>query len=374
MEFGLSQDQRLMQESLRSALTRACTMQQVRDAAQHGTAFDADVWAAVRELGLPALLVPEAHGGLELSLLVAALAAQELGRVAAPSPFLGSCVLAPLALRHAGTNEQQARWLPAIARGELVVGVAVAEALGSVRDGAGVQVSAEGRMHGSALFVIDGAQAGAYVVADRAGGLHWVDAQAIGVECQPLPGTDATRPLVELRFEGARSERLAGGGGAALERLRDAASVLLAADALGAGWTMLERAVAYAHERRQFGRQIASFQAVKHLCAEMAAELEITQALVWYAAYAIDHLPEEAALAAAHAKALLADVGRFVARTATEVHGGMGITDELGLHFWFKRIDLDRQLYGGPEKARRHAAVLQGLIPPQRGRDVAALA
>jgi alkylation response protein AidB-like acyl-CoA dehydrogenase len=224
-----------------------------------------------------------------------------------------------------------------------------------------VQVSADGRMHGSALFVIDGAQADAYVVADRAGGLHWVSAGTPGVECVALPSADATRPLVELRFDGAVAQRLPVGGAPAIERLRDAAFVLLAADTLGAAWTMIDRAVAYAHERRQFGRQIGSFQAVKHMCAEMAAELEITRSLIWYAAYAIDHLPEEAPLAAAHAKALLADVGRFVARTATEVHGGMGITDELGLHFWFKRIDLNRQLYGGPEKVRRHAANLQGL-------------
>jgi alkylation response protein AidB-like acyl-CoA dehydrogenase len=101
---------------------------------------------------------------------------------------------------------------------------------------------------------------------------------------------------------------------------------------------MLDKAVAYAKERRQFDRVIGSFQAVKHMCAEMAAELEPCRSLVWYAAYAFDAAQADASLMAAHAKALTSEVGRFVARTSTEVHGGMGITDLLGLHFWFKRL------------------------------------
>jgi alkylation response protein AidB-like acyl-CoA dehydrogenase len=125
---------------------------------------------------------------------------------------------------------------------------------------------------------------------------------------------------------------------------------------------MLDKAVAYAKERQQFGRVIGSFQAVKHLCAEMTAELEPARALVWYAAYAFDHEPQNASLAAAHAKAHLSEIGRFVARTATEVHGGIGITDLLGLHYWFKRIGLNRQLYGGPERVREAAARMQGLV------------
>ncbi len=137
---------------------------------------------------------------------------------------------------------------------------------------------------------------------------------------------------------------------------------MLAADTLGAGQTMLDKAVAYAKERKQFGRVIGSFQAVKHLCAEMAAELEPARALVWYAAYAFDDAPDEAPLMAAHAKAHLSEIGRFVARTATEVHGGIGITDLLGLHYWFKRIGLNRQLLGGPERVREQAAQIHRFV------------
>jgi alkylation response protein AidB-like acyl-CoA dehydrogenase len=357
MEFALSEDQRQMQNSLCSALARACPLTRVRDAADRGLARDEALWAVVCELGLPALLVPEAHGGLGLSLLDAAIAAEELGRRAAPVPFLGSAVLAAIALREVGSTEQQAQWLPRIATGEAVIGVALCEALGGA--GAGVQ-RRDGRLQGSSRFVIDAVQADAYLLAEADGTMHLVGADAPGLQRVPLLAIDATRPLVELRLDGVLAQHLPGSGADILRRLRDAAWVITAADTLGAGWAMIDQSVAFARDRRQFGRFIGSFQAVKHLCAEMAAELEITRALVWYAAHAFDEKPEELSLYAAHAKALLGDAGQFVARSATEVHGGMGITDDLGLHHWYKRIGLNRQLYGGPAQARRIAAVEQG--------------
>jgi alkylation response protein AidB-like acyl-CoA dehydrogenase len=98
---------------------------------------------------------------------------------------------------------------------------------------------------------------------------------------------------------------------------------------------------------------------VKHLCAEMAAELEPARALLWYAAYALDEGLADATLASLHAKAHLAEASRFVSRAATEVHGGMGITDALGLHYWFKRNAWSYQAFGSPERLREQAARLQ---------------
>jgi alkylation response protein AidB-like acyl-CoA dehydrogenase len=184
------------------------------------------------------------------------------------------------------------------------------------------------------------------------------------VRLAAMPTIDRTRRVAEMRCESAACLTLPGNNAtppeAALARVQDAAYILLAADMLGASQTMLTQAVAYAKERVQFGRAVGSFQAVKHLCADMAARLEPCRALVWYAAHAFDENLDDARLAAAHAKAHLSEVSRFVARTSTEVHGGMGFTDLLGLHYWFKRVGLDRQLLGGPEQVRRHAAKLQG--------------
>ena len=140
----------------------------------------------------------------------------------------------------------------------------------------------------------------------------------------------------------------------------DAGRIAIAAMAVGLAQGAFEKAVAYSKQREQFNRPIATFQAVKHMCAEMAAELEPCRSLVWYAAHAVRAMPGESRLMACHAKAHLSEVGQFVARTATEVHGGMGFTDLLGLHYWFKRIGFNRQHLGSPEEARLDAARAQG--------------
>ncbi len=359
MEFALSPDQRLMQASLEGALTRLCPLERVRGFVDGDAAVAGDVWRGLSELGLPGLLVGEAHGGLGLGLLDAALAAEALGRHVAPTPFLASAALAPLAIAAAGSPAQQAAWLPRLAAGEALAAVAIGEAVAG--EGAGVTAQG-GRLDGASRFVIDAAGAEIFIVADSAGGLHLATAGAPGLTVTALVTIDRTRSLGELRLDDTPAEPLAGGdAGAALTRLRDAAWILLAADMVGASGAMIDMAVVYAKQRRQFGRLIGSFQAVKHMCAEMAAELEPCRALVWYAAHAFDALPAEASLMAAHAKAHLSEVSRFVARTAVEVHGGVGFTDLLGLHYWFKRVGLDRQLLGGPERVRQAAAAMQGL-------------
>ena len=284
--------------------------------------------------------------------------AEALGAAVAPVPFVARCVLAPLALRLAGTPAQQARWLPRIADGSARFGVGLTEVVNR-RDGGGV-TAADGTLSGSALFVLDSADADAFVIADQGGQLHLVAGEADGLERLPLSTIDLTRSVGELRLDGVAAEPLGEDDGGTANRLVAAGRVLLAADSVGAGDVMIARAVDYAGEREQFGRVIGSFQAVKHMCAEMAARLEPCRSLVWYAAHAFDAVPDEALLMACHAKSHTGEVGRFVARTATEVHGGMGFTDLLGLHYWFKRIGFDRQLLGGPEIVRAEAAALQG--------------
>jgi alkylation response protein AidB-like acyl-CoA dehydrogenase len=358
MDFSLTPDQKMMQGSLVRTLADASSLDRVRKFAGDLTDKGGDVWKALADLGLAGIVIPEEFGGLGLTLLDAALASEALGAAVAPVPFMG-VVLGPLALLRGGSAAQQADWLPKLASGEVMAAAAISEPIAGARDGAGVTAKA-GKLSGKALFVPGGMAAGLLIVADTAGGLHLVRGDAAGLTRTLMPGIDETRRLAELTFDGVAAEPLAGGP-ELLTALRDAGWVLVAADSLGAAQVMLDKAVDYAKERRQFGRVIGSFQAVKHLCAEMAAELEPCRALVWYAAYALDSAPAEASLMAAHAKALTSEVGRFVARTSTEVHGGMGITDLLGLHFWFKRIGLNRQLLGGPERVREIAARLQGL-------------
>ena len=360
MEFGLSEEQNLLRESVDRFLDDNADLDRVRKYADDPDDRGADIWSGLAQLGVPAVLVPEPHGGIGLTALDAAVIAESLGGHATPAPYLSTAVLAVAALRLAGDDAQQAAYLPRIAAGSLRIGAAVSE-LSGARQGAGVEAREDGTLHGTALFVLD-PDADAFLVADRSRRFHLVRADADGVKTTPLPQVDRTRRIAELAFSGAPSEPLRGSADPDVcLQVIDIGRVMLAADTLGAAQEMLDQSVAYAKQREQFNRVIASFQAVKHLCAEMAAEIEPSRSLAWYAAHALDAVPDEARLMACHAKAHLAEVGQFVGKTATIVHGGMGFTDLLGLHYWFKRIGFNRQMLGGPEHVREEAARVQGL-------------
>jgi len=361
MDFGLSDEQRLLESTLRGMLEERVPIERLRQLVEQDDPYDAGVWAGLAELGACGVLIPERFGGSGLGLLDAALVAQALGAHATPTPFLSCSVLAPVALLEAGSAEQQERWLPGLAGGSLRFGVAATE-LWSRREDAGVRCDGD-VLSGKALMAIDVPGADAILVAPDDERLFVVAADAAGLRCERLLTIDATRNVAELVFENVRPEAaLAHGAGArqALTRMLDAGRITLAADVLGACDTMLARAVEYAGQRSQFGRVIASFQAVKHMCAEMAASIEPARSLLWYAAHAFDELPDEASLVAAHALSLLSDIGRAVATASTEVHGGVGFTDEQNLHLWFKRIGLGRELLGGPTFLRERAAALHG--------------
>jgi len=361
VEFGLSQEQEFLRDTLTRFLADNAGLPRARRFADGDERRAQDLWDGLVALGVPGLVIPEAHGGVGLTTLDAATVAQTLGAAIAPVPFIGTAILVPRALIKAGSADQQAEWLPRIAAGETIVGVAVSEAASGAREGAKVTASA-GRLSGKTLFVLD-FEADAYLVADDRRRLYLVDANAKGLTRRDLRTIDATRRVGELVLDGVAAQLLpASEDAAVLADVLDVGRVLLAADTFGAAQNMLDQAVAYSLTREQFNRPIGSFQAVKHMCAEMAAELEPCQSLVWYAAHAVDAIPGEARVTACHAKAHVAEAGKFVAKTATEVHGGMGFTDLLGLHYWFKRIGLNRQLLGSPERLREEAARVQALI------------
>jgi alkylation response protein AidB-like acyl-CoA dehydrogenase len=306
--------------------------------------------------------VPEQHGGTGLGLLDAAVVAQALGEAVAPVPFVAGVAMATLALLRGGSADQQGAWLPRLARGEVR---AAAGFVGFVGERGGATISLDrDRLSGAVEGVLDAGAATHLLVYLPDGRAAILAADAAGLSIDRRRTLDGTRPLAGAVLDGARAELLdaANDPRAAALQVLDAGRVMLAADTLGSGWTMINKAVEYAKQRKQFGRIIASYQAVKHLCAEMAAQLEPGRALVWYAAYALDQRPEEAALVSAHAKSYLGEAGRFVARTATEVHGGIGITDMLGLHYWYKRIGANRPLLGSPERMREHAARIHGFV------------
>ncbi len=362
MDFALSEEQSLVAATLRRFLEQECPVTRVREFVSDAAGHDGGSWKSLCELGIAGLLIPETHGGSGLGLLDAAVASESLGWSVAPGPFLGSAVMSPIALRSGGSAEQQARWLPLLANGTCRFAVAANE-LVSRREGAGVEAR-DGRLHGLALMVEGGPDADHFLVPSGGGkNLALVEAGATGLACTRMDTIDRTRGFAELAFDGVEVTEWIGKPGRAApacRRMLDAGRVMLAADILGASERAIELSVAYAMQRTQFDRVIASFQAVKHMCAEMVAELEPARSLVWYAAHAFDAAPDEASLMASHAKAHLSEIGPVIVRTATEVHGGVGFTDEQNLHYWFKRVGVDRQLLGHPDALREEAARLQG--------------
>ena len=359
MDFALSEEQRMLQDSIDRFLESGCPLTRVREVAEAGDSRADDVWQELTNLGVHGVLIDEDYGGVGLGLLEAALIAEALGAAAAPVPFVASAIMAPVALAKAGSAGQKETWLPRLAAGEIVAGVGVTEQIGR-RESNGIS-AANGKLSGKAMFVLDAAEADLLVIASDDGALHLVDPRASGVNRTKLKTIDRTRVVAEVVLDGAEVEVLPGsvGNREPLLSTIDVGRIVLAADTLGAAQVMVDKAVDYAKERRQFNRVIGSFQAVKHMCAEMAAELEPCRSLIWYSAHAYSAIPEEGRLMACHAKAHLSEVGKFVARKSTEVHGGMGITDLLGLHYWFKRIGFNRQLLGAPELVREEAARLQ---------------
>ena len=358
MDFGISDEQKLLEESVRGFLADRVPVTRVRELRDQDCPNDRGIWKQLAELGVTGILIPEEQGGSDLALLDAALVAQSLGHSVTPAPYLSSAVMVPIALRALEASLAGA-WLRGIAAGELVFGVAVTESF-SVREGAGVALEG-GRLRGKAMMALDARGADLVLLTLAGGGLAIVRGDAAGLEKTRLSTIDQTRCTSELLLDGVTPEAVFEDADTAVARMFDAGRIALAADTLGACESMIEQAVAYAGQRKQFDRVIASFQAVKHMCAEMIAELEPARSLLWYAAHSFDALPDETPLLACHVLAHVSEIGREIASVATQVHGGIGWTDEQNLHLWFKRIGAARHLLGGPELLRNRAAELQGL-------------
>jgi alkylation response protein AidB-like acyl-CoA dehydrogenase len=358
LDFGLSEEQQMLQETVRSLLEDACPPNRLREIFEAGDGHDAALWDALAEIGLTGLLVPEAFGGAGLEVLDLALAMEVVGSAALPGPFLGHS-LACAALCAGGTDDQKRAWLPGLAEGRVIGTVALCEE-GDVwqPEGWTTQCKSES-LQGSKVFVPNANVANLVVVGCAGGEVALVDLTAESPEVRSQDGIDRTRPIYRLDFDGVPCQPLADGG-AALERMRDIGHVMLAADAFGAATRLIDISVEYAKTREQFGQAIGQFQAVKHQLARLGTDVEPTRALFWYAAHAVDHLADEAERAAAMAKAHITERAVEAGRVAVELHGGLGFTWQCDVHMWLKRAMFDRAFLVSPERLRERCADLAG--------------
>lgn len=335
MRFHLTSEQVAIQDAVRGTLSDSWGMERLHTFADSDADFDRECWNALMALGIGGLALAEADGGAGLGLLDAALICEVAGEAAAPGPLIGQIVTA---IAVAASDNAAARTLlPAIASGTKVATLALGSEL--------VQCASS-----ADLFLAD----------DGAGGLRLVEAGA-GVGIEAVTATDRSRPVGKVTFSAdAVSHPLFGAGDPMVDRIRDAALVLIAADALGGSQHCTDLSVEYAKTREQFGRPIGSFQGLKHQLAHMALDVEPARALVWYAAYAWDAGLDDVPRAAAMAKAHLCEVYTRTTRAAIAAHGGIGYTWEYGLNYWFRRAVHNRAWLGSPALHRARAADLAG--------------
>ena len=374
MDFSLSEEQELLQRSAREFLERECPTAFVRSVMNDPDGFPRELYRQMAALGWLGLLIPGSYGGLGLSMLDLALLMEEMGRAVVPGPFFSSAVLATVALLDAGSAAQRKAWLPRLVAGDAVATLAFVEANDRL-DADGITARARKgragyRLSGTKMFVTDAHIADVLITACRTGGkgregvsLFLVPRDAPGVTVHPLQTVDLTRRSMEVEFRDVEVPKAAtlgreGGGWKTVAKVLDAACVTLAAESLGGAERALTLAVDYAKVREQFGRPIGAFQAVKHMAAEMVSEIEPARALVWYAAYAFDALPREAAKAASMAKARMSDVFSRTTDRAVQIHGGIGFTWEHDMHLWFKRAKWNEYAFGDATYHRERLAQL----------------
>lgn len=357
MNFDITEEQRLLQETIAQVLANECPLPRLREIFEGDKGHDPALWKSLVEMGLAGLIIPEEFGGAGLELLDLALATETLAHGGAPGPFLGHA-LASLAIAEGGSADQKSKWLPRLATGDAIGSIALDEEGGAWQPDEW-NLAAGAALSGRKLHVPCAELADVFVVGVAEGGLALVEREASGVAISPFDGVDRARRIATVDFDGAPCETLPQGAAAA-RRVRDAGLVLLAADAFGTGSRLVEMSVEYAKVREQFGVTIGHFQALKHQLANMAVSMEPNRALYWYAAHAFDHVPEESERIAAIAKAHITDTAMQVARDAVEAHGGIGFTWECDVHLWFKRAMFDRAFLGTPSVHRERSAQLAG--------------
>ncbi len=375
LDFGLSEDQELLQQSARDFLSRECPPSLVRQTAESAEGVAEPLYRKIAEMGWTGLLVPESFGGLGLGMLDMVILLAEMGRAALPGHFLFSSVLATAALASAASARQKKEWLPQLASGDRWATVAWLEASDRF-DSGGIRARARRSgsrylLTGKKLFV-PGANAADLLIApfrssghDEATGitLFLVDPRSRGVKVTPLETIDKTRRSFQVDFRNVEVgvEDILGKTGKAwpiLDHVFDLAAVGLAADGLGGAERVFEMAVDYSKIREQFGRPIGSFQAIQHMAAEMVADVEPARSLLWYAGYALDRSPRSSSRAASMAKSRLSEVYSRTSNRAVQIHGGIGFTWEHDLHFWFKRAKWNELSFGDPSFHRERVARL----------------
>lgn len=361
MSFEPDEDQQELVALVRGILSQRADSAATRRALQSDDRFDADLWRLLcEEIGIAGMAIPEEFGGAGFTLREAQLVLEEIGYSLAPSPYLGSVAIAAQAILATGDDDAAARLLPGIAEGSSSAALAWADQSGRFApDQVDVQATlgADWTLTGSAGFVLDGATADVLLVIARTpdGSRLFEVRDPAAVVREDVPTMDLTLRLVTLRFESTSARPLGVADPAVLETVRALALAAIGAVQAGTAARGLDMTVEYAKQRMQFGRQIGSFQAVKHRLADMHVQAEIARTASRAAADALATGAVDRFELAAIAKATCSDALELVAAETIQLHGGIAITWEHDAHLIFKRAHALGQLFGTAGEQRERA-------------------
>ena len=355
MNFDYSDDQKFLKTEARKFLDAECPPKVVRGVLDDPKrSYDEGLWRRIAGQGWLGAAIPERFSGLGLGRIELCAIAEELGRACAPVPFASTVYFLAEALMLAGSEEQQAKYLPKIAAGELIGAFATSEGPGAYTE-ANIQARVEaGKLTGVKVPVTDGDIADVVVVLAKEGGrsgLFLVDLTGAGVTRETLSTLDPTRGVAKLTFAGAAVERLgpAGEGAALAEAVLDRAAVLLAFEQLAGADRCLEMAKAYALERYAFGRPIGGYQAIKHKLADVYVKNELARSNCYYGAWALNAGAPELPVAAAAARVAASEAFWFASKENIQTHGGMGFTWEVDAHLYYRRSRQLALVAGAPK-------------------------
>jgi alkylation response protein AidB-like acyl-CoA dehydrogenase len=349
-----------LRASVRDVLVDRCAPAAVIAMYDGDDAVVAPLWRLLAtELGLAGLLVPEASGGAGASAREVAVVLEELGRSAAPVPFLTSAVVATTVLLDSG-----AELLTSLAAGERIAALTVPLSIGPAAPLPALDIDTDGRITGTVTSVAGAIEADVLLV--PVAGPAGVAAHAVAVDAAqvtPVVSLDMTRRLADVTFAGAPSELVVAAGEQAIRRGLVVGAALLPSEQVGVARWCLEETVSYLKVRRQFGRVLGGFQALKHRLADLAIAVDSGGAAARYAAVALA-AGTDVPIATAVAQSYCSDLAVTAAEEAVQLHGGIGMTWEHPAHLYLKRAKADQIAFGTPGAYRMQLADLVGLPGP----------
>ncbi len=349
MNFDFSDDQKLLSDQVQRFLDEQCDMTCVRQVLENPPRFVPAVWQGLSDMGLLGTAVPETYGGTGAGYAELCLVAQQIGAHLAPVPFGSTVYLLSEALLQYGSEAQKEKWLPKICSGSVKGALAAVEALAQLAPEQVHATVTDGVIRGKKMVVADGSIADLYLVLAQSNqglGLYLVSSGE-GITATAVDSVDLSRDVAEIEFTDAPAELLSSDGWGALQKLFDRAAVLYAFEQLGGAQRALQMAVGYAQERFAFGRAIGSFQAIKHMLADMYVSMKLAESNCFYAAWALENDAPDLALAAATARVGATQAFQQCARDNIQVHGGMGFTWEFDCHLYYRRSNFLALELGG---------------------------